>query len=357
MPKDFKSAMTKMTRSEVVLRGERQGKEQPFGEALREELEQEAASVPITALSLSLLLDNPYQHLARPELDEEKLEELTESIRQNGFYGSLLARRKKGFLEQYELAYGHRRREAAQRAGLTSVPVKILELNDTQMARIMASENFSREDLTPMGEANIVVHLYQAQNLTVPDIARVTGKGEGWVKLRLSLARADENIRQMVEKQPETLGHIRLLSQIDDHELRTKLINEVLSGKLTRSRLESRIKSLKEKKQEKPSLKPQEEHDIVINGTSRILYPGSENHHNQMPGIESYPEYGEVVEAEISVQEVTDERLNFSYLLQQLSNVTSEIERVVSENFIEPTDADEFFLEDILQKLQRLISH
>lgn len=216
--KDFKNAMNKLTNREVVLRGEkiREGQERPFGEDLREELERETQNMPIGEVAVNHLSDNPFQHLARPSVNEAAMEELVNSIQQNGFYGALLARRKRGLLEEYELAFGHRRKEAAKRAGLTTLPVRIVDLSDAQMARIMASENFSREDLTPTGEASIIGHLYDQQNLSIPEIARTVGKGEGWVKLRLGLYQAPPDIRGLVEKKPETLGHVRLLLQVDD---------------------------------------------------------------------------------------------------------------------------------------------
>lgn len=243
--KDFAGAMNRLTSREVVLSGDKNKAAvgQPFGESLREQLEKEASGSPIREVSITQLQDNPFQHLARPSYDEQAMQELVSSIRQNGFYGALLARRKRGLQEQYELAFGHRRKEAARQAGISVLPVKIIDLTDAQMARIMASENFAREDLAPLGEANIIGHLNIEQNLSTADISKIVGKGEGWIKLRLALYNAPPEIKEMVRQKPETLGHIRLLLQAKEGIQRNSLIKEVLKGSITREELQRRLKN------------------------------------------------------------------------------------------------------------------
>lgn len=214
-----------------------------FGDRFREELEQESAALPIQTIALSDLYDNPFQYLARSATDEslqeEKIEELAESIRTNGFYGALLARaRKEG---GYELAYGHRRRGAARQAGLEAVPVKVMQLDNAQMARIMASENFSREDLTPLGEANVVGHLYTTLNMTVKDISAAIGRSRGWVQNRLDLYEAPSDLKQMVEARPDSMSFVNMLSTVTDPVTRETLAHQVISEQLTREQLKRRM--------------------------------------------------------------------------------------------------------------------
>ena len=137
MSKNFRAAMS-ARRGDQVTQLDEQGQEVVLGvigpvtanslnNPFREKLEKEAAQSPIQELSISQLQDNPFQHLARNENDESMgeaaLEELADSIKQNGFYGALLARRKPGTFNQYELVYGHRRKAASIRAGLSTLPV------------------------------------------------------------------------------------------------------------------------------------------------------------------------------------------------------------------------------------------
>jgi ParB family transcriptional regulator, chromosome partitioning protein len=212
---------------------------------VREELERVAEQVPIEYIAIEHLHDNPYQKLARPALDEEALEELTSSIKQNGFYGALLARRKRGSRTDYELAFGHRRRDASRRAGLKQLPVKVLDLSNTQMANIMASENFSRENLSPMGEANVLGLLASEQNLTIDEIAQIVGKKKGWIQPRLRLYSATQDIKDLVETKPEYFSHSRILIQVKDPRHRTMLINEIITNDLTFQELEALANDLK----------------------------------------------------------------------------------------------------------------
>jgi ParB family transcriptional regulator, chromosome partitioning protein len=212
---------------------------------IREEFERAAEEVPVQYIEIVHLLDNPFQKLARPVVDEEALEELANSIRQNEFYGALLARRKRGSRTDYELAFGHRRREASRRVGLTKLPVKILDLSDTQMARIMASENFSRENLSPIGEANVIGHLSTMQNMSIDDIAEVVGKKKGWIQPRLNLYNAPKDVKDLVEAKPEAFSHSRLLTQIKDAEQRGRLIYEIMVNNLTFQQLEAFANDLK----------------------------------------------------------------------------------------------------------------
>jgi len=292
--KNFKGALDKMTGWDGVLPGDK-GKAQaiakPFGERLRDELEQEAAENAIVEIPITNLNDNPFQYLARPVMDEEKMQELVNSIQQNGFYGSLLARRKQNSSNQYELAYGHRRKEAAKRCGLLTLPIKVLVLSNERMARIMASENFARADLAPTGEANVVGLLYTEQNLSITEITEIVGKGKGWVTLRLGLYNASQDIKDLVEQRPETLGHVRLLTQVENTNIRKSLIQEILQGKLTREQLQQKVGKPHSNNADDTQLF---EDEVVKNITSVILYNASDVFHNDktdngntMQGLES----------------------------------------------------------------------
>ena len=109
------------------------------------------------------------------------------------------------------------------------------------MSRVMASENFAREDLTPIGEANVIGFLYSNQNLTVNEIAQIVGKKRGWVSLRVGLYEAPQDIKEMVVQKPETFSHVRVLTQITNHKDRTELIKAILEEGLTREQVQDRV--------------------------------------------------------------------------------------------------------------------
>jgi ParB/RepB/Spo0J family partition protein len=361
-----------MTDREVMLEGDR-----PFGEAFREELEKEAEAKPIQEIPLAELEDNPYQKLARPTIDEQAMQELVSSILENGFYGALLARRKKGSSNRYELAYGHRRKEAALRAGLNSVPVKILDLSDEKMARVMASENFSRENLSPIGEANVIGLLNIGQNLSIPEIVRVVGKGEGWVNLRLALYNAPKDIKELVEQKPDTLSYIRLLLQVKTASERGFYIRQILAGKFTREQFEQKLKS------QRPAKSPLKL-PIVTDVTSPIPYSGSEENHNVVANFSERDElrlelaksaeadattedapaiYRHGVPVNSAIAETKQANFNqqelaevFAGYLEKLGTVVNAIQHLTEQGLVVPTKAQESYLVDIMEQLTLILS-
>jgi ParB/RepB/Spo0J family partition protein len=240
--KDFKSAMSSQVAN---FSGGFNGRSGPLGgntlaETTVLELVKDQAA-EIQQIKIGLLVDNPFQHLARPRLNDQAIEELADSIRENGFQGVLVARRHGGV---YELAYGHRRRAAAARAGLTTLPVQVVELTNEQMARIMAAENFAREDLSPLGEANVVGLLGTEQNLSAEKIGKIIGKSRAWVELRQRLYEAPEQVKQLVEQKPDSLTMVRSLTAIKDPGVLSQIIIEILEYGLTRDQLQGRINYL-----------------------------------------------------------------------------------------------------------------
>ncbi len=340
-PKDFKSAMNKQRNSSAAM-GTGQGRLGVVGDIpnpIREELERTSEQLPIKEIAIDSLRDNPFQHLARPVIDEASLQELADSINNNGFYGALLARRKRNTTDQYELAYGHRRREAARRAGLKELPVKVLELSDMQMARIMASENFSREDLTPLGEANVIGYLKTSQNLSTEQVAEIIGKKRGWVQPRLMLYEAPQDIKDLVEQKPEALSHVRLLGQINDPAQRTPLIREILQNNLTFEQLRSHLDTLKQ------AAADQLEIDKNITTYSNAA-TGDKNHNVSRENSSEYP--GE---------EVTFSRtsLQRSDALKKLDKAAAKFEKLISENEYKIAQDEKDHLTEIVERLSALL--
>lgn len=344
--KDFRGPLNKQ-RSATSL-GTGQGRLGVVGDApspIREELEKATEQFPIREISIELLHDNPFQHLARPVLDEEALEELASSIRQNGFYGALLARKKRGATEQYEIAYGHRRREAGRKAGLKTVPVKVIEITDTQMARIMASENFAREDLTPLGEANVVGYLSTAQNMSTEEIAQVIGKKRGWVQPRLMLYQASQDIKQLVEQKPDAMSHVRLLVQIPNEIQRAHLIHDILENGLTFEQLRTQLDLLKEASSKLP-IRP-----IDQNFTSSSNAVDSEKHHNVLR--ETTPK----IEIKATDSLLSRDRLQRSEALKRLDRAASKFEDLIGRNEYKLAADEKDYLAEIIGRLNSILDN
>lgn len=182
-------------------------------------------------VSVDRLLNNPYQprNLSR----DENIDELAGVIKSQGFQGVLVARPdgvNKGF---YQLTAGHRRREAARRAGLTTLPVVVRELTDEEMVTLAITENIQREDLTPLEEGKIYLLMAEEMGYTHEQIAKEIGKKRGYVENRIRVARAPRDVQALVMAKPDSLRAVANLIKVKDEADRAEIIQGMLVGALT----------------------------------------------------------------------------------------------------------------------------
>jgi ParB family chromosome partitioning protein len=182
-------------------------------------------------ISIEKLLNNPYQprHPAR----DDNIDELAGVIKSQGFQGVLVARPdgvNKGF---YQLTAGHRRREAAKRAGLTTLPVVVRELSDEEMVTLAITENIQREDLTPLEEGKIYLLMSEEMGYTHEQVAREIGKKRGYVENRIRVARAPRDVQALILVKPDSLRAVANLIKVKDEADRAEIIQGMLSGDLT----------------------------------------------------------------------------------------------------------------------------
>jgi ParB/RepB/Spo0J family partition protein len=177
------------------------------------------------------LLNNPYQ--PRLEIHDQGIEELAQVIKAQGFQGVLVGRPdpvNKGF---YQLTAGHRRREAARRAGLASLPLVVRELTDEEMITLAITENIQREDLTPLEEGKIYLLMSDEMGYTQEQIAREIGRERGYVVNRLRIARAPRDIQDLVQAKPDSLRMVANLIKVKSEGERAEIIAHILAGRLT----------------------------------------------------------------------------------------------------------------------------
>ena len=183
------------------------------------------------SLRVEQLLDNPYQ--PRQALDDATLDDLAQVIRTQGFQGVLVARPHPGREGLYQLTAGHRRREAAKRAGLSVLPIVIRELSDEEMVVLAITENVQREDLTPLEEGRLYLLMDEELGYTHEQIAREIGKHRGYVENRIRVARAPEDVQALVLAKPDSLRAVSTLIKVSDTAQRAEIIDLMLRGKLT----------------------------------------------------------------------------------------------------------------------------
>lgn len=182
---------------------------------------------------------NPYQ--PRREIDDEKLAELANSIRQHGIIQPVVVREVDS---GYELVVGHRRWLAAQKLQMSSVPAVIDDLANIDMMQIALIENLQRQDLNAIEEALAYQRLLDEFGLTQEDIADVIGRSRSAVANTLRLLNLPKQIQESVSRGTISSGHGKcLLSLSGDAQL--KLWNQIVETEMSVRDAENAAKELK----------------------------------------------------------------------------------------------------------------
>ncbi len=166
----------------------------------------------------------------RTSLNEERLEELTESIRRHGVLQPILVRRSP---QGFEIIAGERRWRAAQRAGLRTVPVILEEdVDEGRKLELALVENLQREDLNPIELARGIQKLIETFRMTQEEVAERIGKKRSTVANLLRLLELPEDIQALVAQGTISPGHAKTLLGLPETEQRA-LLAEILSHSLS----------------------------------------------------------------------------------------------------------------------------
>ena len=174
---------------------------------------------------------NPHQ--PRSYFDEDKLQQLADSIREKGIIQPLLVTRGKG--NRYTLVAGERRLRAASLAGLDEVPVVLMEeTGANESLELALIENIQRHDLNPIEEAAAYARLMDEFQLTQEEVARKVGRQRSTVTNVLRLLALPSALQEDVARGRLTEGHARVLLRLNDQperlqEVRDRIVNEELS--------------------------------------------------------------------------------------------------------------------------------
>ncbi len=193
-------------------------------------------------LDVDLIEPNNFQ--PRTSFDEERLEQLAQSIRANGIIQPLLVRRTSA--DRYQLVAGERRWRAAQRAGLHRVPCVVKEIPEDKMLELALIENIQRQELNAIEEAHAYKRLIESLGLTQEMVAQRVGRDRTFITNYLRLLRLPEDIQQMVEAERLSMGHARALLGVDEPEIQRRLAKEVIEKGLSVRQTERTIKRIVE---------------------------------------------------------------------------------------------------------------
>lgn len=190
--------------------------------------------------SISDLTRNQFQ--PRINFNEQKLEELANSIKHNGVIQPIAVRHDKADPGRYEIIAGERRWLAAQKAGLHEVPINILELNDNEVLEVAIVENIQREDLNDIEEAKGYERLTKEFKYDQDKVAKMMSKSRSHISNTLRLLNLPKDIISMIEEGTLTAGQARPLIGISNS---SQIAEEIVRKNMSARSVESLIKSQK----------------------------------------------------------------------------------------------------------------
>lgn len=209
-----------------------------------EEPENELMMLPIVKLE-------PRVEQPREYFDEDALQDLADSISQYGIIQPITARLiSDGF---YQIIAGERRWRAARLAGLSEVPVRVIQADSRRTAEIALVENLQREDLNPIEEAKGYQTLMTSYGLTQEETARSVGRSRPAIANAMRLLSLSPAVLAMVEDGRLSAGHARALLALEKEETQLAAAEEILKKELSVRKTEQLVSKLLQKPKEEPA--------------------------------------------------------------------------------------------------------
>ncbi len=226
---------------------------------------------------------DPNRKQPRRNFDEERLDELAESIKEHGIIEPLVVK-KNG--NRYQIIAGERRWRAARKANIKEIPVVIGEFSDREIMEVALIENIQREDLNPIEEALAYQSLINEYDLRHEEVAQRVSKNRVTITNSLRLLQLDERVQDMLIGGELTSGHARSLLSIEDKEHQFEIAKKIVDDKLSVREVEKLIRELsspgKNKKSKKETknqadYKEYEKKLITLTGTKVEVKVSGEN--------------------------------------------------------------------------------
>ena len=227
-----------------------------------------------TSLNIADIHTNPYQ--PRRVFDQDKLNELAQSIKEHGVFTPILVRPS---FDGYQLIAGERRLRAAQLAGNDTIPAIVMDFTDDQMMEISLLENVQREDLTAIEEANaykqLIDNLHYTQEelgkrlgksrehisntieeaeglkqmidtygLTQEQVSYSIGKSRPYITNSLRLLKLPTHVQELISQGKLTMGQARPLITVEDEKQAGELADRIIAEGLSVRRVEKMIRNL-----------------------------------------------------------------------------------------------------------------
>lgn len=239
-------------------------------------------------LSVAVEWIKPNKNQPRSLFDNEALEGLAKSIKAQGILQPIVVRSCGE--RSFEIIAGERRWRAAQKIGLTRVPVIVKEVDDHVSAQLALIENIQREDLNPMEEAEALQNLLSMGSLTQQSLADKLGKNRSSLANLLRLLNLDSEVRNLLRQDKLSLGQAKLLLSLEDVNLqkhfaylavKKSLSVQLLSRLIKKEKLQKKAESLQAPLRTEKQMqleKVQEQIQKKLGTKVKLEYAGGQGH-------------------------------------------------------------------------------
>jgi ParB family chromosome partitioning protein len=199
-----------------------------LGRGLSSLLGDSSKKIETNKVAIKDLIRNKFQ--PRKHFDKQSLDELTNSIKEQGVIQPIIVRSSKTSDGKYEIIAGERRWLASQNAGLHEVPVVILNVDDVKTLEFAIVENIQRQDLNPIEEARGYQKLVDDFNYNQEKLSKFIGKSRSYIANSLRLLSLPEDVLLMVEEGNLSAGHARTLIGLNNSvDVAKKIMQKELS--------------------------------------------------------------------------------------------------------------------------------
>lgn len=221
---------------------------------------------PSQLIPVGWIQHNPYQ--PRKIFDDEQLSQLTESIRNHGVLQPLVVRQAG---EIFQLIAGERRLRAAQVAGLSEVPVHVVDFDDRQVLEAALVENIQRSDLNPIEKAEGFKDYLDRYGVSKEELAKRLGMDRTSVSNLVGLLNLPAEVQKAVRLEQISLGHAKILKGLNDTDLQISLAKEVMLKGLSVKALELMVKQVRSEPVAEEETKPAKSVANAVEKTTHVL--------------------------------------------------------------------------------------
>ena len=196
----------------------------------------------------------PNSNQPRKTFDDEKIDDLAESIKVHGVLQPIIVTKKGDY---YQIIAGERRWRASKKAGLKTIPAIVRDYDEKKIREVALIENLQRQDLNALETAKAIKELMEEHSLTQEEISKTLGKSRSAIANTLRILNLDERVQDLVASGKISEGHARTLASIPSPQKQYKLAMDIINLDLNVREAEERSKIVKEEENKSSKKKSQ----------------------------------------------------------------------------------------------------